>query len=729
MASLYKHMGIENHAFILALHDPSLEFVDPHSPNLTEMEKFAIARECKINPWYFFREVARAPGIGSPEPTPVEANRGNIALWWSFFNHITIILIQIRQTGKSFSTDVLMTYLLNVICESTQINLITKDDTLRKANIERMKSIRDDLPPYLNMRTKADSDNTEEITVKRLSNVYKTHVPQQSPKGAYKLGRGLTSGIMQFDEAPFQPNIKISLPSALAATGAAVEKARAVGAPYGTIITTTAGKKDDADGKYVYDLVSCAATWNEKAFFDCKNEEELVKIVKANSKPAEGEREVTRAVVNATFNHRQLGKSDDWLRDRIARAMVTQDDANRDFFNMWTSGSLTNPIPINLLDRMRANQSDVVYSQIDTKHGYITKWYIPENRIEDVMRNRKFVMSLDTSDAVGRDAIALVLTDTETFTTVAAGMYNETNVIHFAMWLTDFICKYPNITVCIERRSTGGSILDCLLTWLTARGVDPFKRLFNWVVNDYMDYPERYREIAVPFARRNPEVYTKFRELFGFATSGSGAQARHELYGTTLMNAAKHGADRMGDSVLISQVTALTTRNGRIDHASGGHDDMVIAWLLCYWMLSRATNLEFYGIDKGRVLMNAMVEKESEEVVKVNAERIEQAKLRERMKVLAEELAKEPDDIIASRMERELRMLDRQVVLQVGEVHSIDQMIYNATEAKRARRRSQERQASFNKSTRGQLDYSQATIAAMHGSHNYERRSATSYYH
>lgn len=725
LAQLYQSMGVKNHAFILALVHPQLQGIDPHDPNLSIQTKMLIALECKINPWYFFREVAKAPGIGTSESGPVEANRGNIALWWSFFNHVTIILIQLRQTGKSFSTDVLMTYLMNILCEKTQINLVTKDDTLRKANVERMRAVAADLPPYLSQRRKDDAANTEEITINSLENRYKTHVPQLSPKAAYKMGRGLTTGIMQFDEAPFQPNIAIAMPAALAATGAAVDAARAVGAPYGTIITTTAGKKDDPDGKFIYDLVSCAAIWNEAAFFDCESEEALVKMVMANSKPMKDEKKVTRAVINATFNHRQLGKTDEWLADKIARSLGTGDDINRDFFNLWTSGSLTNPIPTKYLDLMRKHQSDTLYNLIDPKHGYITRWYVPEHQVKWAMDNHKCIMALDTSDAIGRDAISLVLVDTETFSVIAAGMFNDTNTIDFVMWLTDFIVRYSNITTIIERRSSGSAMLDHLLKWLPAHGVDPFQRLFNWVVNDANEDPERYREVAIPFARRDPDTLRKYREFFGFATSGSGQQSRNELYGQTLMNAAKHGPDRMNDKSLISQVTELTTRNGRIDHATGGHDDMVIAWLLCYWLLSKGTNLQFYGIDTTRVLTNVMREKPIDSFQHV--QKAQQTQIREKIKNLYDQLSKENDEIISTRIEHELRVLDKKIVLEAGEVYSVDQMINNATETRRSRRRMHDR---TERAPRVELDYASALIASRHGSYdNAALRTTNNYRH
>jgi len=52
-------MGISNCAFHLALLNPQLEEVDPHSVDLDLRTKALILEECKNNPWYFFREIVR----------------------------------------------------------------------------------------------------------------------------------------------------------------------------------------------------------------------------------------------------------------------------------------------------------------------------------------------------------------------------------------------------------------------------------------------------------------------------------------------------------------------------------------------------------------------------------------------------------------------------------------------------------------------------------------------
>lgn len=677
LAAMYREMGIENNAFILALINPDLRFVDPFAPDLTLEQKAAIMQECKINPWYFFREVARVPVDGSDEPVELGANRGNIALWWCFFNHAMIILIQIRQTGKSLSTDMLMVLLMIIICTRTKINLLTKDDSLRRQNIKRIKAIMDELPRWMDLRTRGDASNGEEITVKLKENAYNTHVPQASPKLANNLGRGLTSPIFQIDEGPFQPNIHIALPAALASTTAARENAARSGAPYGTIMTTTVGKKDETEGAYVHGIVEESTAWTEK-FFDCEDQEHFEATVRANNHDGLFQ-------INATFNHAQLGKSDEWLFKAMQAVKATGEAADRDYFNRWTSGTTSSPFTTQMAEAIRASERPELYTDISRPHGYITRWYIPEHTIQERLSTGKFVMGMDPSDMSGGDDMSLIIVDVEDGSTVAAGTYNRTNLIEFAQWVCAILVAYKGITAIIERRSSGIALMDYLLLMLPQHGEDPFKRMFNWVVNDSLEYPDRYQMINCPVRNRPHEINTQFKKYFGFATSGSGRQSRSDLYGATLSDALRNSASRMYDRTLIDQTLGLVRKNDKIDHQNGKHDDLVIGFLLAHWFITKATNLAFYGIDSRNVLKKAFAKKDltPEEQFIAN----EQARLKDQIQEIYERLSNEQDDFVSMRLEQELMVLNNGLREEDSEFFSIDELIQKARETRRTNKR------------------------------------------
>ena len=675
LAALYREMGVENNAFILQLHNPALQGVDPHDPDLSVEMMGLIAIECKENFFFFIREVMRVPGGTEDDPIPFIANRGNIALFWLFSNHIPVMLIQPRQTGKSFSTDTLMRYLMNIRCTKTEVNLLTKDDRLRAANLERLKNIEHELPAYLRLRTRNDIANSEELTIKALGNTYRGHLPNKSPKAALNVGRGLTSPIFHIDEAPFCYNIGITLPAALAAGTAARNLAKRKNEPYGNIFTTTAGKKDDRDGLYVFSLLINSAVWTEK-FFDCDDLDHLEEIIRKNTPRGEMR-------VNCTFSHRQLGYTDEWLAEALENALASGEDADRDFFNIWTSGSQLSPIPVHMAEIIRASEVKDYYNEICQPYSYIIRWFIPEYEINQRMASGNFIAGLDTSEAGGDDDIALVIRDVRTGETIAVGNYNETNLIKFSEWLFQLMVRFPKLILIPERRSTGGMIIDYLLLMMVNADIDPFARIYNKVVQEAVENKPRFDEINKPMYARSADVYIKYKKTFGFATSAVGATSRTELYSTTLMNSVKTSSENVKDPLLINQILALIIKNGRVDHPDGGNDDLCIAWLLAYWLMTQGKNLSFYGITSREILIANQINQADNDPLAIYKRREEES-LRIQVQDLVDKLKGERDEFAAYRIEAELKSKASKLSDTDRQLLSVDDLINTLKENRKS---------------------------------------------
>lgn len=602
LSGLLKVMGVKNHLFMLALHDASLSGVNPHSEDLTNEQQLKIVHEVLVNPWYYFREVARAPGKSGSEPIQLRANRGNIGLFWCFYNHLTTLLIQPRQTGKSFNTDQLMTGLMQWHTTNTEVLLITKDSDLRDRNIDRLKAIQKAIPSYLRATTKKDSDNKESMFISVMNNKYGTAVGQNSPSNAANAGRGFTVPIMHVDEIAHIKFIKEMLMAASPATTEARDIAKSAGAPYGNIYTTTAAKLDTDSGKYIYSkFYQSGAAWTER-FYDAENEEQLHNWVRESSTN-------DNIVVVLDFNHRQLGFTDEWLRERIKLSNSDRINAEIDFLNRWSRGSSASPLSPELLKKIAASEIKDYYNEI-SEYGYITRWYIPEDEIPN-LKYRSLIMSLDTSDAIGNDEIGLVLLDPYTGKVIATSDVNRTNLNKFNAWIFSWLMRFENLVLIPERKSSAITMIDYLIEMCLTENIDPFKRIFNWVVNDKNDEKERFKNINVPMNRRDEDVYIDYKKYFGFGTSGSGRTSRDILYSQGLARAARFIGGVVHDSRLIGQISALTIKNSRIDHSAGLHDDLVVAWLLGYYLLSMGNNLEYYGIDSARVLTE--IEQNNEE--------------------------------------------------------------------------------------------------------------------
>lgn len=595
LAGLYQKMGIKNHLFLLALHNPALEHIDPWSPDLTTEEMIAISVEAKENPWYFFREVIKIIGKGAANNLPIKANRANIATWWLFFNHITTLLLQPRQTGKTLCMSTLSGYITGIAGVNTDIHLLTKDDSLRMKTVQDVKDVLESLPWYLYLKKRTDVYNTEQITIRDLGNTYRTAVAQESVRRANNIGRGFSIPINFIDEFAFIKNIDITLPVLLATGTQARQIAKENGGFYGNMFTTTAGYLSSPEGNYAYSVYKECMTWTEK-LLDTSDEDALNDMIKKNSPSGKN-------YVLCEFNHRQLGYTDQWLRETIQVSMADDVKVATEFLNKWEEGNASSPIPKELLKIINSSLINEPNTTVTT-YGYIIRWYVSTAEIENKLKNRYIVMGLDTSDVVGNDDTAMCMRDASTGEVLATGIYNETNLITFANWLVDILVEYPNITLIIERKSSGVTIIDNLLLLLPKMGIDPFRRIFNWITND-ADTNEIYRQIInTPLSARDTSIYVKYKKEFGYATSSVGRTARDNLYGLAFNSSIKYTAHLTRDKTLIQQLNNLIRKNDRIDHRPGEHDDAVIAYMMSYYMLTQAKNLKHYGIPPSIVLIN-----------------------------------------------------------------------------------------------------------------------------
>jgi hypothetical protein len=587
LAAIHRKMGVKHWYCCLALINPNLEFIDPHSPDLTLDQQTEVVIEMLINPWYFFREFVRVPVEG--EYVPFEIHRGSFTLIWAFFNNIDIALLLIRQRGKTVTVACLLTYLKRILKGARTI-LITKDNTLRTETLTKMKKIRDGLPGYAWRSSRDDADNNEVFTYKARDNVLVTAIAQGSIAAAENAGRGLTCARLFGDEVAFIRFIRKMLAAALASGSRVRITAEERGIPYGNVFTTTPGKRDSEDGRYIYDMFHAGRYWDE-SMLDIPTRGELIDHISKNSTG-------DRVLIHAPFNHRQLGMTDRELYLAMANAGGTREEQQRDFGLQWTAGTMSSPISADDSKRIRESVCDPIpYVEI-FKNTYCINWYYKQHEIDTKMR-AKHIIGVDTSDAVGRDNIALVMINSETLETAATAIVNESNLIVFSNWLSDILVKYENTILVIERKSSAPTIIDSMLITLPSRGVDPSRRIFNRVVQERDANDPDLAEFTKCNRVKSEAFYEAYRKFFGFMTTGT---KRKLLYGEVLQTAINMAGDKIKDKMLADELLALVVKDGRIDHKTSGNDDTVIAWLLAVWFMLFGNRLNHYGVSN-RILM------------------------------------------------------------------------------------------------------------------------------
>lgn len=644
MAVLLGKMGIKNNKFMLALTQPELVDYNPFNPKDTSAElKIRCAVECKINPWYYFREVIRLPAQGS-ENIQYILNRANMALMWLFFNDIDTFLTIARQIGKTVGAIGIESWLIYIAGFHINVGIFNKDNDLLKENVQRLKSIKEAIPDFIMYSTIKDEDNKEGLSYVQLENKFNTFVAQKDSRAAAGQGRGFTLIVQHWDELAYYENNFLSRPSALAASNTAQRQARAKGLPCANMITTTAGKLQDESGKYAYNTkMSCMrfAEW----IYDLEDRPALNKVIDMHS---------TNHMVYIEFSYKQLGFDEAWFNE-VTRN-VSEEIKGRDYLNQWQHGTSSSALPKTLLDKIDVSLKEpFVCTYFES---LLIRWYVDPKVIKSPeYSNRTYVIGCDTSDNVGRDFTTMVMIDVESMTLICTFRCNLSNWVHVASCICQFIMDFPRSILVPERNKNGAVLVDIIIDMLVGKRIDPLKRIYNMYYQDY-----------------NSDVDTSrldlgsgmIRKLFGFNTS---ATSRDQLYKATLLPALDMNFDKLFDADLIDEIKGLSLRNGRIDHTDQGHDDLVVSYLLaCFFVLS-GKNHYMYGIDSSEML--SKIDLKGNHVDPFEKQR--QIAMIERIKQLENLVESSISDLHKSAFSRELKHLKTMVSPDMVDLSRVSQ--------------------------------------------------------
>lgn len=574
MSQLLEKMGIKNNKFFLAIRDRELLGRDPHNLNDNSLElRQRVAIESKINPWYFYRAVVRISASGT-SGIPYKLNRANLALMWCFYNSINSFLVMPRQIGKSVGCMSIMCHYLYVLGYNVKAGEFCKGHQLQNENVERLKRIRDALPKYMLSTSVNDINNKEGLFYNFLQNGMMTFVAQTEKKAAGDQARGQSLAMQHWDEIAYYDNINLSYPAAIAGMDTAGELAMANGIPSAIILTTTAGDIDDPRGRWCYRMACDAMRFTER-LYDTPSKGDLMEILRTNSK---------NLYFYLEYSYKQLGKSEEWF-EKVTRGK----DINvirKDYLNEWLAGSSSSVVPKELLTKIKASRKDPV--SVTTADGIFIRWYDDPEKLkrDPLLRNRPYVIGSDTSDNVGRDFTTMCMVDPYDLHIVCTFRCNTTNLLYVARMILRFLKDFPRSIFIPERNKNGAVFLDFIFADMKRDVFNPLTRIFNKYFQEYtsdtdvngLDYNDG-----------------RVRKMFGYSTTAASG-SREFLYSSVLMTALELVGDRLNDSSIIDEVSGLTMKNGRVDHSDAGHDDLLIAWLLCCYFILFGSNHHLYGI-------------------------------------------------------------------------------------------------------------------------------------
>lgn len=444
-----KSQGIKNNRFMLVLFDPDLAGVDPHDPNLSLMMKQKILREVSINYWYFLREVVRVPSTGDPAGVKFRLNRGNLAFNFCSLYNLNINLEMPRQQGKTLAAAVRYLYIYNFGTANSEITFMHKDLTGSMDNLKKVKELRDMLPTYLQMSQSWNMVNGKkkkmESTVKSIQNpinknFIRTVPGAKSPTLATNLLRGRTIAMIWADEWAFIKYNDIIYVNGMPAMKTAFDNAKAHNAPYGFLITTTAGILSTSEGAYAYKMIQDATPFSEN-WYDLTYAE-IQELIGANTKSA---------FVYIKFSYKQLGCGEKWFYDICKDMQWNMVAIRREILLEWIDTPDNSPFTQDELESVRGQVKEPIRSiLIFNKYKFNIYKLLPLN-LNQIPINPP-IIGVDVSGGYNHDYSAIAVIDSSTTELIAELKCNYISIPELGRVLIFLVRNLmPNAVINIER--------------------------------------------------------------------------------------------------------------------------------------------------------------------------------------------------------------------------------------------------------------------------------------
>lgn len=557
MSKILRERGVKNNKFMLTLYDEKLTGVDPHDKNISAENKVRVYRESCKNIWYFIREVVRIPADGST--IPYAANLGNITLTYLRSLNKNIIIVLPRQSGKTLGQVIVDVWNLCLVTKNTNAIYMNKGKSDAIKNLKLFKDVKDLLPQWMLDEfisdPKKDIDNQESKLIYRKNNSLRVVAPGSDPDQADKQGRGLTVSCITLDEFAFMKYNDITYKAAIPAFSKASENAKKNSTPYGIVISTTPNNIDEGTpGAFCYDMIEQAAKWNVSLFDLTK--EELDDFITSNS---------TNDYIFVQYSYKELGRDDTWLekqKRQLANDMLT---LKREVLLIWPHSNDASVFSEEQLSKV-FNMIRKPKSSIIIFNKYPIVFY------EQPDTSVNYILSCDVSGGLSNDNSVITIIHPEDFRIVGDFKNSKVDTDTFRRIIEELMTFYfRKATLVIEKTGIGAPLIDTLIK--------------NPVIEPRMFREEKSRSGEKTLTDGHI-VRRKTKTLvYGVDTV---KQTRDQMM-DLLFDIIQNEYDKVATDNFYKEIATLERkRNGRIEAATGKHDDSIMSYLIFRWAV-------FYG--------------------------------------------------------------------------------------------------------------------------------------
>lgn len=203
--------------------------------NTNIIEQANVYINCKTDAIYYAENCCMVPKVGKSEVVKLYEPQKNIIQ--SFLDDHYLIILKSRQTGASYISQVLVSWILRFYPNSI-IGIISRNGKEASSFVRKTKNILLDIPYDYIRPKKTDfvEDNMQSFTLKNNSRLISQAVSMINPEHVFR-GESLT--VLIVDEAAFINKINTAWTAVAPALSIAQRAAKAANIPYGNIILST----------------------------------------------------------------------------------------------------------------------------------------------------------------------------------------------------------------------------------------------------------------------------------------------------------------------------------------------------------------------------------------------------------------------------------------------------------------------------------------------------------
>ena len=588
-----KTLGIKNWYFMLEVKHPELgvQDINPYDDKISATDIGKVLGECKHNPWYFFREVARIPVRGA-HTVPLYLHRAGCAAIWSFMHSFDFELVQPRQTYKTTVLTSIMSYMFLFEYQNVDIPYIHKTEKRCRDNVGLLRDYITALPKYMNpWANMKHLPGLESLRYEKHHCAITVVSAAKNESAAEDKSRGLSLFAGLFDECEFVPFMKAFIDGANPTIVQARITARNMGIRSCIMYASTPGNLETQDGIDFQKIIDNLPVFDEKLYD--KSDEELLRMQLVPTEDEEDQDRVPISMFYIEFNYKQLRKDEAWLKEQYYEAI------KKGTINEYRRGVL--------LQRYRGDEG-VLFEQADidyiSKHTRepdhtiviqnVFRFYVYDHQINNPSLTSPtpyydtripYMIGIDPASGKNGDNTAIIVVHPYTFQVVGELVSPLLSPMGLMKVIVELAKLIPSGIFIIETNSLGTAIVD-------------FVQESNLEHRFYHDPKLDASKNAITKNETAEMTVLRKSKEKGYIGTYLTTQIREKMF--TLLKTHVHDYRTLMTTKYLSFdiMNLVRGKNGKIEAAAGCHDDLVMAYNHVLYIFYFGYKLERFGIYK-----------------------------------------------------------------------------------------------------------------------------------